>query len=392
MTGEELAEKATRIQAVVEEEVLQTHGMVPMLVRASDYRLPTAEDYEGAYRHRHLLGKTEEEVGIAPMHVWRAWENTATDTAYYLVAAAYKYRCTGAPADLAICRRTFGALKYIYGLTDERGEKGRLCKPYGGVWSNQSAGDQTQCVTWGLAAYRSMAPPEDLADLNTMVKDAAEYHIRTEYIEPHGYFAWTPEMLREGIFGDEKWSKATWSYAVIFAPQLNLAWQATGDPKFLREIQRWYDACGLDKRPAGRPHRDLYLPALMMEMDPVHHELWRSLMLTAFSHNTSNILPDGTQASTVGRSAIVAMGCATAQRWFPDVDMTSVARHILEKLDVDTMRFVRPTTRDQPFSPPPWAPKDAKASEWEIESRLIDGDSLTAWLAAYWKGRWRGYW
>ena len=79
MTDAELEAKANRIQAVVEDNVLQAHGMIPMLVRADDFQLPSAEDYRGAYRHRHLQGKTEAEIGMAPMHVWRAWENTPTD-------------------------------------------------------------------------------------------------------------------------------------------------------------------------------------------------------------------------------------------------------------------------------------------------------------------------
>lgn len=386
MNVSELERKSLRLGSLIETKIVREHGMIPMFVRASDYQLPTAEDYAGAYRHRHLRGKTEAELGLPPMHVWRAWENTATDTAYYLAAMSYKYRCTGDPKDLAIGRRSFGALDNIYGLTAAKGERGRLCKPYGGVWSNQSSGDQTQCVLWGLTAYRAIAPPEDLAAYNTMIKEAAEYHIKTEYVEPHGYFAITPEMLRDGNLGDEKWSKATWSYAVIFVTQLNLAWQATGDPQFLREVRRWVDACGLDTRPGGGAQRDLYLAALMMEMDPARHEIWRSMMLGVFSGLTSKILPDGTSSSHIGRSAIDAMGCAAAQRWFPDVDMTSIARHILEKLDEDTFRFVRPGAK------PPWSGADDTLEQWEIESKLIDGDSLTAWLAAYWEGRWRGYW
>ena len=124
MTSQQLEAKAKRLQALIGEKIVQAHGMIPMFVRASDYELPTAEDYRGAYRHRHLHGKTEEDIGIAPMHAWRAWENTATDTAYYLAAAAYKYRCTGDPRDLAVCRRTLGALRYIYSLPIEKGEKG----------------------------------------------------------------------------------------------------------------------------------------------------------------------------------------------------------------------------------------------------------------------------
>ncbi len=241
------------------------------------------------------------------------------------------------------------------------------------------------CVLWGLAAYREIASPANLADCNRMIKEAAEYNIKTEYIEPHGYFAWTRKMLWDHIFGDEKWSKATWTYAAIFLPQLNLAWRATGDVAFLRETQRWYDACG-GKQPQGHANRDLYLGSLLMEMEPSRHALWEELIRGAYAAQTGKILPDGTCAYYIGRSSITAMGCVSAQRWLPDVDMTSVARHILEKLDEDTFRFVRPGEK------PARAGADDTIEQWTVESQFIDGDSLTAWLAAYWEGRWRGYW
>ena len=145
-------------------------------------------------------------------------------------------------------------------------------------------------------------------------------------------------------------------------------------------------ACGLKKRPRAGAQRDLYLAALMMELDPFHHDVWRSMMHGVFATLPSRVLPDGTTTSHIGRSAIDAMGCATAQRWFPDVDMRSVARHILEKLDEDTFRFVRPGAK------PHWAGADETLAQWEVESTLIDGDSLTGWLCAFWEGRWRGYW
>ena len=385
MDASELERKARRLETLLETRIVREHGLIPMFVRAADYQLPTAADYAGAYRHRHLHGKSEAELGLPPMHVWRAWENTATDTAYYLAAMAYKYRCTGNPQDLAVCRRTFGAIRYIFALTTERGERGRLCKPYGGMWSNQSSGDQTQCVNWGLATYRDIASREDLAACNAIFRDAADYNIETEYVEPHGYFAWTPEMLREASFGDEKWSKMSWSYALIHVVGLNLAWRATGYTRFLREIQRFYAACAA-REPAGGAARDFYLPALMMDMDPARHETWRSMIRSAFAAGTSEILPDGTSRRHCGRSAIFAMGCVAAQHWLPQVAMLPVARGILEKLDVDTMRFVLPGTK------PPWAGASDTLEGWAIETELIDGDSLTAWLAAYWQGHWHGYW
>ncbi len=412
MTDAELEAKANRIQAVVEDNVLQAHGMIPMLVRADDFQLPSAEDYRGAYRHRHLQGKTEAEIGMAPMHVWRAWENTPTDTAWYLGAMSYRYRCDGDSDVLAICRRTFGALKYIHGLGVERGERGYMCKPYGGVYSNQSSGDQVQCILVGLAAYRSISPPEDLAVIDEILVDMAEFDIKWEYVSPHGYFGYTYESLVKSILG-ENWINAGWSYAIIHTPLLYLAWQATGDPKYLREIERWYEACDTGvrfERPTGKltggiGWRALYLPALLMSFDPANHELWRSLMLQTYDMLRTGVLDNGTSPyqwtcdmesgereilpatlwgagpATTGRSGIFARACVAAQPWFRDEDMASTARHILENLDLDTFRFVMPMEENQPVP-----------SEWKVETRLLDMDSLTGWLWGYWEGRWRGYW
>ncbi|MAG37420.1 MAG: hypothetical protein CL878_14390 [Dehalococcoidia bacterium] len=412
MTDAALAAKANRIQAVVEEQTLQAHGMLPMFVRASDYQLPTAEDYAGAYHHRHLHGQTEADIGIAPMHVWRAWENTSTNTAFYLGAMAYQYRCTRDPHVLAICQRTLGALKYIHSLGVEQGERGYMCKPYGGVYSNQTAGDQVQCVVLGLAAYRPVAPREDLAAIDEILTDMAEFEIEWEYISPHGYFAYTRESLLESILG-ENWTNAQWSYAIIYAPLLYLAWQATGDAKFLREVERWYTACDTRKRfavPTGKittgglGWRDLYLPALLMELDPAQHEVWRSLMLRRYRTLRTGVLDDGTSPlqwtydsgtgerevpggivgggpARTGRSAILAMACVSAQRWFPDEEMAATARRILEELDLETFRFIMPVDEAQPLPP-----------EWQVEARMLDHDSLSGWLWAYWEGRWRGHW
>ena len=410
LTDEQFAEKAIRLQAIVEQKMLRQRGMVPMFVRADDYQLPTAEDYKGAYQHRHLRGKTEEEIGMAPMHVWRAWENTASNTGFYLAAAAYQYRTTGNPRALAICRRTLGALKYIYTLPIEKGEKGFLCKPYGGVYSNQSAPDQLQCVTWGLAIYRPIAPPEDLVDIDTMTRDFAKYQMGIDYIEPHGYFGRTGEDLRR-----EASTKQNWNRAIIFLPLLNLAWRGTGDREFADEIQRWYEVCAKDNKYrvatdrfstngfGGR--RNVYLPTLLMEMDPSRHRIWREAMLSNYRQARTGLLDDGTWPTAwsydtrkggmkpqpmpsvgggygrTGRSAIFAMGCVAAQRWFPEEDMRGVARRILERLDENTFRFVMPLDEEHPLP-----------AEWRVESKMLDGDCLTAWLCAYWEGRYRGYW
>ena len=410
LTNRQLAEKAQRLQALVEQKLVQAHGMIPMFVRAGDYQLPTAEDYQGAYRHRHLRGKTEAEIGIPPMHVWRAWEDTAANTAYYLRAAAYQYLATGDPQALAICRRTLGALKYIYSLPLAKGEKGFLCKPYGGVYSNQTSGDQMQCVAWGLAAYRPIAPPEDLVQIDTMTKDFADFLIKTGYIPFHGYFGRSAEDLRS-----EPDKKENWNGAIIHLPMLYLAWQGSGEPKFAKEIQRWYDVAGRDAEcvvPTKKfstsgfgGRRNLYLPAILMEMDPSRNEVWRGAMRSNYRQGRTGLLKDGTwptfwtydsktgkmrpqrQASfgafdaRTGRSALFAMGCVAAQRWLPQEKMLGDARHVLDNLDETTMRFVLPLDDRHPLPP-----------EWQVEAKMLDGDSLTGWLCAYWEGRYRGYW
>jgi hypothetical protein len=408
----DLAMKAERLQAIVEQKLVQQHGMIPMLVRASDYRLPTAEDYRGAYRHRHLRGKTEEELGMPPMHVWRAWENTAADTGYYLYAMACQYRTTRDPKAFSICRRTLAALKYIYMLGVEQGEPGLLCKPYGGKYSNQTSLDQVQCVAWGLAAYRPLAPPEDVADIDLMTKDFAQFLMRHDYYPPSGYFGRSAEELRR----ESDYARLNWNRAVIVLPVLNLAWYGTGDDQFVKEINRWYDACG-EEKPAtlskskltgagfGDRPRNIYLSSLLMEMDPLRSQQWRERMKYHYLQNRDGILSDGTWPlawtfdrrskklvprelvgvgdgyARTGRSAIFAMACATAQRWLPDEGMKEDARKILEGLDEDTFRFIMPLDDDHPLPP-----------EWQVESKMLDTDCLTAWLCAYWEGRFRGYW
>jgi hypothetical protein len=411
LTDGQLAEKAQRLQSLVEGKMLQAHGMIPMLVRASDYRLPTAEDYKGAYRHRHLQGQTEEELGMPPMHVWRAWENTPTDTAYYLHAMSFQYRVTGDPKTLAICRRTLAAIKHIYMLGVDNGEPGFLCKPYGGKYSNQSSLDQIQCVIWGLAAYRPIAPPEDVANIDQMTRDIAQFSMKHNYYPPHGYFARSADVLRS----QSDYASLKLQRAVIILPMLYLAWNGSGDDKFVNEINRWYEGCKEEKLPSlnkkefsgkgfGDRPRNIYLSSQLMEMDPLKHELWRARMKHFFLESRDGLLDDGTWPTSwvfdrksqkltpreypeiggfakTGRSAIFAMACVSAQRWLPDEDMKSVARRILSNLDKDTFRFIMSLDDEHPL------PK-----EWQVESKMLDGDCLTAWLCAYWEGRFRGYW
>jgi hypothetical protein len=411
-TDAQLKAKAERLQAIVEQKLLQQHGMIPMLVRASDYQLPTTDDYRGAYRHRHLRGKSEAELGLPPMHVWRAWENTAANTAYYLHAMAYQYRTTRDPATLAICRRTLAALKYIYTLPIEKGEKGFLCKPYGGIYSNQSSGDQLQCVAWGLAAYRPLAPPEDAADIDTMAVDFARFAMKHDYTSPHGYFGRSASDLKE----EPKGQIMDWRRATIFLPILYLAWQGSGDAEFAREISRIYDEAGREKRfgvktdrfsttAFGPARRNIYLPSLLMDCDPTHETVWREAMITNYRQARTGLLKDGRWPTAwsydskkgrvkieeypevgggvgkTGRSALFAMCCVAAQRWCPDENMKSDARRILEGLDEATLRFVMPLDDEHPLPP-----------EWEVESKMLDTDCLTGWLCAYWEGRFRGYW
>ncbi|MBN2292555.1 MAG: hypothetical protein JXM70_09030, partial [Pirellulales bacterium] len=296
-------------------------------------------------------------------------------------------------------------IRYIHDLAAAEGERGFLCKPYGGRYSNQTSGDQVQCVVVGLAAYRPIALPEDRTIIDTLIRSFADHQIETDYDALHGYFSYPP--------GTWNWSHKDWGDAIIYLPLLRLAWNSSGDVKYLSEMKRWYDHCGLDKRwpiPGDEPfrgsaaYRSMYLPALLMEFDPDNHELWRSLILSTFRKCKTGIRDDGSswyswdydpKSDTVsprdpgwggaptctGRSAIFAKACVETQRWFPKENMIAVARKILEGLDENNMRFVMAASKNQKLSP-----------EWQVESRMLDHDSLTGWLWAYWEGRWRGYW
>ena len=393
MTPQELEWKALRIQALLEEETLQVHGLVPMFVRASDYRLPTAEDYAGAYRHRHLHGKTEAELGLPPMHVWRAWEDTAADTGFYLAALSWQYRCTGDSLALRRCRRTLRALKTIYDLGAQAMEPGFLCKPYGGKASNQTSPDQLQCVSSGLDAYRQIAGGHDAVLIGKMFRGFADFEIRHDYYHPGTYFA-VRLKPRYRLWGPD-WQPGTkpWSIGIIYLTVMYHAWRGSGDPEYLRQIERWYAGCGLDNLPSGgqgRSYRELYLPSLLMEIDPWRHRIWRATMLGTFRNVRGSIQADGTILQNgrwgpgpyrSGRSAIYARGMVSAQRWFPEEPLAETARHILEALDLSTFRFIMPPAEGESLAP-----------EWKVETELIDHDSLTAWLWTYWEGRCHGYW
>ena len=132
------------------------------------------------------------------------------------------------------------------------------------------------------------------------------------------------------------------------------AWRSGGDPEYLRQIARWYAVCGLDKLPSGgqgRSYRELYLPSLLMEIDPWRHRIWRAIMLGTFRNVRGSIQADGTILQSgrwgpgpyrSGRSAIYARGMVSAQRWFPEEPLADTARRILEALDLSTFRFILP--------------------------------------------------
>ena len=271
-----------------------------------------------------------------------------------------------------------------------------------------------QCVLFGLSAYRSVAPPEDREEIDGIIRDYADYQIANDYASPYGYFGYTRQRGMDLVFGSN-WKKVTWSYGIIYISLLYMAWKASGDVRYVKEIQRWYDACDTAKRfeaPKGiftgeLGWRDIYLPALLMEFDPANHELWKSMIMRKYRILRTGVLDDGTVAvnwtydtesgkreilpaaswkcgdvrAKTGRISNFAMGCVTAQPWFKNEDMITSARQILNGLDEETFRFIMPYDEAEPLSP-----------EWRIESRLLDHDSLTAWLWTYWEGRWKSYW
>jgi hypothetical protein len=234
--------------------------------------------------------------------------------------------------------------------------------------------------------------------------------MKTNYIDIHGYFGRTHEDRRkEAIEKPGHCEKA-----IETLPLLYLAWYGSGDDKFLKEMKRLH--AGYESEASTRvvtnmssgagfgSRKHLYLPSLLMEMDPPRHEWWRDTMISYYKRGKTGLLPDGTMPTSwsidkkgkmkprsysglagglarTGRSALFAMGCVAAQRWFPDEDMKGIAREILAGLDEPTFRFIMPLDDKNPLPP-----------DWQVESKMLDADCLTGWLCAYWEGRYRRYW
>ena len=140
-----------------------------------------------------------------------------------------------------------------------------------------------------------------------------------------------PLKPRYRLWGPD-WQPGTkpWSIGIIYLTVMYHAWRSGGDPEYLRQIERWYAGCGLNNFPSGgsgRSYRELYLPSLLMEIDPWRHRIWRAMMLGTFRNVRGSIQTDGTILQNgrwgpgpyrSGRSAIYARGMVSAQRWFPE--------------------------------------------------------------------------
>lgn len=405
----ELDNKAKEYQKIIEDHIVQKNGMIPMLVKPGTFELPTAEDYKGAYSHRHLKGKTEEELGLPPMYVWRAWENTSANTGFYLGALSYQYRCTRDQNVLNMCSRTLKALEYIYNLGVENGRPGFMCKPYGGVYTNQTAGDQVQCIVSGLAAYMDIAPKEDYDIIKKIVIGMAEWELKINFIPPAGsYFAWEfdEEDFKKTLYKD-------WTHALIYIPLLYLAWYFTGNKKYVQEISQWYNKMDCvypippDKgiiKGYGHLARPLYLASTAMKMDPLRQDIWRSIIAYYFKVQSTGITSDGmiytgwehnldtgitipnegglgNTCTKTGRSAIIARGLVDAQQWFEGDDMAEKAYYIISRMGLNECRFVASVSGEKPLP-----------ESWQIEEKLLDMDSLISWLWTYWEGKWFRYW
>ena len=147
-----------------------------------------------------------------------------------------------------------------------------------------------------------------------------------------------PLKPRYRLWGPD-WQPGTkpWSIGIIYLTVMFHAWRSSGDPEYLRQIERWHAGCGLDNLPSGgsgRSYRELYLPSLLMEIDPWRHRIWRAMTLGTFRNVRGSIQPDGTVLQSgrwgpgpyrSGRSAIYARGMVSAQRWFPEEPLAETA-------------------------------------------------------------------
>ena len=412
--------KAAELENDVEQHLVDNNGL---LLSALD--IDTMKPFpRGYFEGMNILNY--------PGHTWTdfsefmTYENVGMCTGAYLAAMVWKYRATKDPAALAKASRTFNGIKWLFDISQETAE-GFYCKCHGGKLTEQISSDQYIYTFAGLNEFMAVAGHEERSQCLEMIEKMVKFWMRINYsypyygkplawpIERFPVFPWLayhhtgkqefldefnrlcaiPEVMAKIPFGN--------SYEDM------LAAQRTRGAHF--DFERNSPLRHFSPIPETTESGFLSLEALL-EYNAPHREAWLAKARKLLECNLPFIADDGyamcswlynIESGDVSelrerlccpegksekwkfggglvcclrsgmQSAMFARACVALQRYFPDTNALATARHVLENLSHDKMRWFADIDGKQ-------FPDDLKWMD-----KVYSGDAVTHWLWAYWE-------
>jgi hypothetical protein len=155
-------------------------------------------------------------------------ENSAQLSGEFLASQAIRYRVTGEAEAMEFSRRAFNSIDTIFKLTEAKGHRGFLSKPYNWSASNETSPDQYISVIHGLWEYRKIADRASVLRIDELIPAMADWWRQKEYILTY-FKIWWPILPH---------------HAPAMAGMHSMAYKVTGDPVYLEECRRLLTIAG----------------------------------------------------------------------------------------------------------------------------------------------------
>lgn len=445
LAGASIEEKADLIQSFYQDVAFHESGIMYSLMKiAGDVVRPfEPRDFEG------IESFDFEGWRIKPAGPWeyRNNENSITTSGIYLAAQTARYQATGDETALDQALKAFRSLDRIYQFGEEDGRPGWMGKPYGFTLSDQTSGDQYLDATWGLWSFLQIAPEKEAARAREMLIGFADHWRKIDYTifyltntwsnkyEEHAYNAifmainriafhltgdpvyraeadrfqqfarWSTETavggwkrkLRTGEIVDWKFNKLVEGH---LGPGEFLCWETTIHSKFtavaaeaihqlapevlsdedlVTTLETWWQTWPIGMGEDLLPYyyfivdveKDTWRPA--PRTDPLPRDQWL-LGQPGLSHTSQRRWMEPLCRFLV-TSVITAEYSSTLRQ--PAIDL---ARRIMESVDAVRIKWQHDPDGNQ-----------IEANRADTKE-VLSSEMPASYLAAFWRGRARGYW
>ncbi len=417
LAGPELAAEAERLEKLMDAKFFPESAEFAASSLDWDYSLWTDPEPAG----RSVFDIPFLEASVVGQ---RIWENTPMVMGEYLASQICKYRVTQDALALKRARRCFLGLRKVYELSQSVAP-GFVCKPYGGVVSDETSSDQAQYMVNGFDLYYPFATADEQAFIREAVVKIADFWMGRDY--NYKYYSHPLQWQRNRFFGF-----------------LKLAEKYSGEAKYAEERRRILAnpqntvtapySSNLEKDMTGRlkpPHPQLLVHSANCECamtgflsvnnvmdDPIVGRYVRSLLPQFYQMATEGLYPDGNAYNVLMRDG---WGFYEIPRRYSFVN--DPARHpkpwnCLRVMTVGPKRYGGHVASAALSALALMAPHDGAAAKWlrdrggdmlyriatrhltHIEdpycifppgarwsTRVRSGDALGFWLWAYWQLR-----